>query len=92
MSTQDEQVQALAKVIWATSRADESTISAAGANIVARALLDSDALRALIAEERAAALREAADEVEDECLQSRCACFCGSAGWLRDHADHDGGA
>ena len=35
-------VEALGEVIWTTSRADESTISATGANIVARAVLASD--------------------------------------------------
>ena len=32
----------LAEVIWAASRADEGTISATGANIVARAVLGSE--------------------------------------------------
>jgi hypothetical protein len=36
-----ERVAALAKVIWHASRADESTISATGADIVARAVLDA---------------------------------------------------
>lgn len=39
----------------------------------------------------AEALRHAADDVEDECTRSRTACFCGSAGWLRDRADRIGG-
>jgi hypothetical protein len=36
----DRLVAALAEVIWVASRKDEGTISATGANIVARALID----------------------------------------------------
>lgn len=55
-----ESVSALARVIWHTSRADESTISATGANIVSREALaflrdaihgdgpESDAIRAAL--------------------------------------------
>lgn len=38
----DDDATALARIIWTTSRADESTISATGADIVARAILNSD--------------------------------------------------
>lgn len=40
----------LAELIWTTSRADESTISATGANIVARAIVASDWFRERLAE------------------------------------------
>jgi hypothetical protein len=39
-NTADREVDALAALIWGTSRADESTISATGAKIVAQAILD----------------------------------------------------
>jgi len=57
-------VEGLAELIWHTSRADESTISAAGADIVARAVLASDWLAAFAAAQRAEALREAAEALE----------------------------
>lgn len=38
----------LAKIIWTASRADESTISATGANIVAEAILASDWLKVAV--------------------------------------------
>lgn len=44
------------------------------------------ALESLIAEARAGALREAADDVQDECRHSSESCFCGSADWLRGRA------
>jgi hypothetical protein len=52
--------EALAEVIWSASRADEGTISATGANVVADAILTSPALARLLAEARAGALRESA--------------------------------
>lgn len=47
----------LAKIIWETSRADESTISAMGANIVADAILASGFLAKAWEEGRCAAAR-----------------------------------
>jgi hypothetical protein len=44
-----------------------------------------------VAQAKAEALRDAADEVQDECLASSTACFCGSADWLRDRADRIAG-
>lgn len=44
----------LGKLIWETSRADEGTISVAGANIIAQAILASD----FVAKVRADAVRE----------------------------------
>lgn len=44
----------LARIIWDTSRADEGTISATGADIVAKAILDSDWL----SQERANAIAD----------------------------------
>lgn len=67
----DDDVKALGQIIWETSRADESTISYAGANIVAKAILASDwlagynASRAEAAEARAAALEAAVRELAD---------------------------
>lgn len=62
MSNEDD-VEALGRIIWDTSRADESTISFAGANIVARAILTSDWLASHVA-----AAREA-DRAEVELLR-----------------------
>lgn len=42
-----EHAGSLGRIIWETSRADEATISATGANIVARAILASDWLDAV---------------------------------------------
>lgn len=53
-----DDVETLAEVIWTASRADESTISATGANHVARAVLASDWLAAERAKAKAEALRE----------------------------------
>lgn len=50
----------IAELIWTTSRADEGTISATGANIIAAALLPLIREREAAAWERA--LREAADK------------------------------
>jgi hypothetical protein len=47
----------------------------------------SESLAARLADAKAEALREAADEVQDECRRSSSSpCFCGSADWLRDRA------
>lgn len=44
MSDREDMIEEAARVIWETSRADEGTISATGANIVARALANAGAL------------------------------------------------
>lgn len=48
-----QQGRALAETIWTASRADESTISATGANVVARAVLSSGWFADRLAEARA---------------------------------------
>jgi hypothetical protein len=57
-------VHALGEIIWTTSRADESTISATGANVVARAILDSDWLAQRDAAQRAEGAKAVVDAVE----------------------------
>lgn len=61
--------EGLAEVLWTASRADESTISATGANHVAAAILASDWLARVKREAAAAAevrvLRETADRLSD---------------------------
>lgn len=56
-------MEALAQIIWRTSRADEGTISATGANIIARALLTSDWLKAHDAARAAEVRAEVGEEV-----------------------------
>lgn len=51
MTTNEDTIREAARLIWETSRADESTISATGANIVARALAESNLLRQEMTEE-----------------------------------------
>jgi hypothetical protein len=53
----------LAEIIWTASRGDESTISATGADIVARAVLASDWMARVRADVAATALEQAADRV-----------------------------
>lgn len=66
MSTENEDLKALAEVIWTASRADESTISAIGADHVAMAVLGSDVLADIKRAAKIAALREAAAEWAQE--------------------------
>lgn len=78
--------RALAELIWTTSRGDESTISATGANIIADAIMDSGWLILRDARSRAEALREAADAYGPAQIT-----YMGSAtgyvkAWLRERA------
>lgn len=61
-----DDIHRLGQIIWETSRADESTISYAGANIVARAILASDWLAGVRAQARREALSEAAQGLSDK--------------------------
>lgn len=82
-----DDVTALARLIWHTSRADESTISATGANIVAAAVLASSWLAERDARVQAEALRGAANEYGPAQIT-----YMGSADgyvkvWLKHRAD-----
>ena len=61
MSTLDN--TGLGALIWETSRADEGTISAAGASIIAKAILSSEWLAAHDAEVRADERERVAEKV-----------------------------